>query len=439
MEKHDKFAKTLGTCLAIILIAATRFWTDLNIKQTMSGGVPFYSIFTRIIPFLAIFFFVFYKDIKRKAIAIRTLFFDPFYAIILLYLLVSSYSALMISAYPFSVWKAFELGVVLYIGATLRSLNLSERGKYDTMHAFFKALLFLEILILFSAILDPTEGFRNGQIRGIFPPLNPNSVGFWTLTSLLYAYFMLYEKKMNQNFWLALLFFMLLAAKSRTSFVAIIFLIGLMVVRIVFRLIFFNRIKYKFVIGLVISIVIGTAGLVVMGPMIQTWVTKGQSTEELSNMSHRIFTWQAAVLAIRKNPTIGYGIMAKSRQLAFEYADVMNYHTNRGIAHVHNSALESLLAAGFIGGGLYILMFYLLGIRCLFAFAIAKLRNNLTPLNAFATATIVVFIFRSFTGPCFAFLCLEYMLIVTFHSVRAYPWQDTVKKKVRKKATLAAA
>lgn len=419
-----KYINIVFSLFAILLIARLRFW-DTNVAEGKSGDFSILVYFTRVIPFLSVFICLLYLDIRQKLIGFRHIFKNILLSAVFLYIAVSIFNCAVVAKSNYSLWRTIEILIILYAAAVMKSLKIQELAtKRYLVHKYMKIILMLMMTAFVSACIFPDSGWKQFQLFGVIPSINANTFGFLILGMMLYTVIV---KPWPQRYHVPLLFlllFMFIAAKSRTSFIAAVFIISLYLLAQFFRLIVYQRIKRMiFVIFSVIALVIMPI-IVLSLPTVVEFVTKGQDSKELTEMSGRIFKWTHATFSIKSKPLFGYGLVVETRQMALKYKNILEHKTwGGGYGNVHNFVLEALLASGIVGAGPYILLFYSFCIAAIANFFFLTLNENQDSLYIFTSAFLVTMIFRSFTGSNLAYNGWEFSILLFLYAINSFPWQ----------------
>ena len=393
---------------------------NANIEQSLDTVSPL-ALVLRIIPIILILTFLFYKDLRRGFKGFKSFFNNLYLFSGLLFVIVSIFSAFVKSNSIFSVWKSIELLTVLYVTSSLYSLNL---GRVQSVLFFEKIFGLFKLLLIFtgiSALIFPQYAFHPKiiQLFSVFPKMNPNSLGTFSLITLSYCVYRysIFKKDIFFVIYIALLYVL---ALSRTAYISGTLILSLILLQIIIKLIFSLKTKKNAVYFYALSFLFVSIILPFGLSKITNYVTKGQSTEQLSTMSSRTLIWTAAWLSIKESPLLGYGVYAETKKLNIKHVELFkdSRKKNRGISNTHNSYVDILLGAGILGGGLYIILFLYNVIRSIFYLILSR-RSNLSMVIC---AVIIAYFFRFLTGGGYAGLAFESMTYFLIIGLRLLPW-----------------
>ncbi len=418
--------KILTFFFLVALVSSSRFWEFGSSDSHEVKTLPIIVFVVRIFPLLIMLFFLFFDDLLNQLKGILSLT-KALFAALSIHLLVSFYSSITVYGEIYSAWKTTEILIITYLGACMLSAisnhSLDIKQQY-ILRKFFNVVLGILISIILSSILfyDIAFRFSGVQMEAIFPPMNSNSLGSFALTCLLFYYFVPYK---NSNLkWFAILtsFSFLILSVSRTSYIALIAIIILFVFRAIAKLIVLKRVHARRFFSFSAILLFVSFFMITNFTKVVENVTKGQSTEQLSELSHRVFTWQAATLSIKQKPYFGYGLVAETRKLVEKYPFLVTYKQD-SIGNAHSSIFESLLASGFLGAGFYLLMLFYMSIRSgwYIIFSFKNPANN--AIQIFASCFMIGTFFRLITGSALTMLSFDFITMVLLYSIKAFPWQ----------------
>lgn len=407
------------------LISSSRFWEFGSSDSHEVESLPWLVFVVRIIPLLFILAILFFDDLLngfRGILSLR----KHYFLVLSFYLLVSFISSLLVYGEVYSAWKTTELIIITYLGAHVYAyVNKQDKEQVNyILRNYFNVVILFAISIIISSIIyfDMAFRFNFYQMAAIFPPMNSNSLGFFALGTLMYFYFVPF-KNTGLKYLLIITFFTLFfLSLSRTSYIAFAFVLGLFVLRNVITLLREHRISKLRLAGFSLVFLVATAFVTINGEAFLESVTKGQSSEELSEMSHRVFTWQAATMSIKQRPIFGYGLVAETRKIVEKYPSLVTYKSD-SIGNVHSSIFETLLASGFVGGLPFLLTLVYFFIRSCWFILFSKLRGAVNNVQLFACAFMVVMTFRMITGSALTLVSFEFITLVLLFATKCYPWQ----------------
>ncbi len=410
----------------ICLISSSRFWEFGSSDEIDTNALPIVVLAVRIIPLLVLFAILFFDDLLHQCRALLN-YVRPFYLVVLLFLGISFLSSFLVYGEVYSAWKTTELIVISYLGVHLYTstrAGLFTAEKVYILRQYFSAVLIIAIVMIIAALLYPEIAFRFGsfQMESVIPPMNSNSLGFFALGSLLYFYFIPFKESRIRFVVIMYLLLLMILSLSRTAYIAFFFIIILFVLRNTISLFRTQRIRKTRLAGFTIVFLLSTSFLIFNGQQVVDSITKGQSTEELSNLSHRIFTWQAAAKSISQKPIFGYGLVAETRKLVEKYPYLVTYKQD-SIGNAHSSIFEVLLAAGIFGGAPYLLFLFYLFIRSCWYIVFNWAKTKETGFHLFACSFMIAMFFRSLTGSALAMLSFDFISIILIYSLALFPWQ----------------
>lgn len=261
-----------------------------------------------------------------------------------LYGVIAIFSALY-SSYPgYSLWKAFELLVDIFIIAIL----LSYRDTFENMRKLYNLTLFLLSLLLLSiwlgAIFAPSLAFRPSKglfsfiLVGAFPIMSANAVG--TIGAIIGTISL--SRLINiEKFSEKLLYFTLLLisiitiilAQSRAALIA--FPIGMAII------LFCNK-KIRFFIFIIALITIFALNTTILNFM-ETYFLRGQSKHMFMSLSGRTSFWQHTWEKFKESPVFGYGFAAGAR---YDVLGELGHETTVGL---HGGIFDILANLGILG------------------------------------------------------------------------------------------
>lgn len=407
------------------LISSSRFWEFSSSDTIEVESLPWVVLLVRIIPLLIIFFLLFFDDVLHDFKGILQ-YRKPFLFAVGFYLLISFISALTVYGEIYSAWKTTELIIISYLGAhTLSGISkINLKGSLYVLKSYFTTTLIFAFIIVVSTFLYYEHAFRFSyyQMEAIFPPMNSNALGFFSLGALSYFYFVPHRN--IQLKWLSILLFFtfFFLSLSRTAYLAFFFILSLFVLRNIIKLLRSETIKKLRVLSFSLAIIMGLSVFYITKDALIESVTKGQSTEQLSEMSHRVFTWQAAIKSIQQKPFFGYGLVAETRKIVEKYPELVTYKKD-SIGNVHSSIFESLLASGLVGALPFLLMLLYFFIRSIGFILFQNLNNRYSNVNLFACVFLIVMLFRGITGSALTLVSFEFVSIILLYATRSFPWQ----------------
>lgn len=388
-------------------------------------SVNFLVYLFRIAPLLIILIFLLYKDLISGFLGIKVLFTNYYFLSGTLYVIISAVSAYWVYKDYFSIWKSAELMILIYFSSFIFKCKFNYKDSRAIL--FFTVYLYIIYIVISGilAFLFPEISFRSKsyQFFPIFPMVNPNVMG--NLALIIFSFVILSIKR--SVFWYVLsiyLFSIFIFSISRTAYVCFLFILVLLCSNFLFQISTSKKVKsfFAFIFISVISFILFI--LPFYGTKILDLASRGQSTESLRNLSSRTLIWEASRLSIKEKPLFGYGLYSETRRLNKRHPYVFEEGKikKNGISNTHGSIYEILLASGFIGGTLYLLLFFYTMIRS----ALYLLFVRTSVYSQFSISICIIFIiifFRFSTGGAisgFGIFTFFYFLII---SLRLLPWR----------------
>lgn len=417
--------KLFGYFLMFCLISSSRFWEFSSSDTHDIDALPWIVFAVRIVPLLIILGILFFDDILNGFKGLLSLR-KHYFLVLSIYLLSSFISSLTVYGEIYSAWKTTELIIITYLGAHVYAYvkTVDKKQIAFLLRNYFNVVVLFAIATIISSIIyfDIAFRFSYYQMESVFPPMNSNALGFFALGSLMYFYFVPFKNTALKYVSIGVFFALFFLSLSRTSYIAFFILVGLFVLRNVITLLRDQRISKLRLTGFALVFIVSSAFVVMNGEALLESVTKGQSTEELSEMSHRVFTWQAATLSIKKRPIFGYGLVAETRKLVDKYPSIVTYKSD-SIGNVHSSIFECLLASGFVGALPYLLSLVYFFIRSSWFIVFGKMKGNINNIHLFACSFMIVMFFRMITGSALTLVSFEFITLVLLYATKSFPWQ----------------
>lgn len=364
----------------------------------------------RILIFIFLFLIVIRDLLSSKSPRINRLVRGPL-GWFLLYTIAAMISFLYSSQQLVSLWKGFELFVCI----TMAIYIYKHLMTYNDAEIFWKlnmGFLFCLILSAYGGLLiAPNLAlFQMRQIDfrilvGVYPPINSNSLA--QMAAILCAIFVIQYVYVNKKkpillILAALMFPVLILAYGRTSLLALLVSIFLVLVAT-------RQYKY-FLLGVV---AIGSYIYLTETAYPMQYIEKGTS---LYTFSGRLLRWPSAWEVFVRSPVYGHGFYVTSRVI---YASIVEIDY---ASTTDNTFFDVLLSVGIIGFIPFAVMLYTY-VRKL----IHSLRSKFKPfvkLRLEVMCVSIIIIFRSLTGPSISILhwnlILFLALIVTLESLDKY-------------------
>jgi O-antigen ligase len=294
---------------------------------------------------------------------------------------------------PLTAYRGLELAVALIVLAGAhRSLGDRAGPRIEaTLYWFCVAVL---VAVWAGLLIFPNEAIARLQndrapvglqLQGVYPSIAANSVGLFGVLVAAWSLGRIRSERGGPGLSRPLSFVLagfgtisLLASQYRTGYVALAAVVAVYVL-----------IRGKKVLGtLLIGGAIATA---IWAPyatqQVEPYLLRGQTREELSELSSRTIYWRRAIPLWEESPWIGRGLLTSSR---FEVLAPLGLPYTAGI---HGTWPEALLGTGIIGTGLLFIAFVVTAWRALRE---ARVRRWITPLLLMTVLGI-----RSITGPTF--------------------------------------
>ena len=259
----------------------------------------------------------------------------------LLYAIFAMFSAIYSVSPVISLWKGFEVLVLVLVGFYVAGELNKIRDVQWLMDTLAFIMLFLIISVLVGVVLAPSLVFvkltlsSSIVVRGIAPPLNPNSLTqFAALLAVFMFIFAVNKDKtrpVGKGMWIlfALAVTSMLLGHSRTSIFAGILAAG--------GVLFFGRHRV-----LALFMAIGGSLVMLLSEVVENYIYRGQTEDVFLSMSGRTFFWERAWAVFEESPLFGHGFYAAQRSLM-------------GVSSVDNTYLEVLLGIGILGLIVFIL------------------------------------------------------------------------------------
>ena len=264
------------------------------------------------------------------------------------------------------------------------------------LSAFISYLEVLMWVTVFLAIIRPSAGLRPSSsiipwIQGYLPILNPNTIGFVSVIALTRVIFLPVKYKAMR---VALLSGTLLCAQSRTSDIVMMAALAVFIV---------DGLRHK-KIGRAVAAMAATLGFLCLAAgwmdQIVRIFMRGESIEEMSSLSGRTDYWGFAIEHIS---WFGDGLATGSRSLIFLDSDPFSH----GSVNMHNSFIEALIGAGYIGAIPFLITFVWRELRMFWQ----ALRSG-DASNAIYAVCALVFAARAMTSIVLAIFSLDHVLMI---------------------------
>ncbi|WP_242354770.1 O-antigen ligase [Anaeromyxobacter sp. SG64] len=318
------------------------------------------------------------------------------------YICVGIISTGLTSRSPYSLWKLSELVMVLVVG--LYVLRMSRSRPEFASEAYELWLKFLGVLVvaaLVGALMFPGDALKAPlteeslelygkpilpiQLFGVLLTVNPNSLGAMAAILLVVAMARFRDscsgtRRVWRMLWIGALVAVLVLAQSRTAWMGLgaALVAGIWLARRASR-----AAKALALASLAASATYASA-------YIYAYMTRGVSTEQLSNLSGRAAWWSAAFQAFLDadflGKTFGLGFMVANRT-------ILSTQFGSDAGSLHSDYVDALVSTGVVGTIALIIA------ACAFALSV----RNASPYQRAELAGIVCILgVRSFTGTTFA-------------------------------------
>ncbi len=407
-------------------------WPMDTIETFRVGNELGWLRIARIILFLGTFFHLLAEVVIKRS---RILF--PRSPVLLLFLVYTIYAAVsaLYSVDPLqSLWKAFEILVVLLFVNRLWDTfrNLKKEKQKIAIKQLANSLTYIiygiSVLSIVGGVLVPERAWRSietyglmiDSMSGVVPRVNANTLGQMggTLAFIGISRLMLFRSKYfaGDVFLIGVGILSLLLSYSRTSLIT--FLVFLFILLIITH-------KKIFIIPILILYM---AGSYFLSDIIIQYLHRGQSVEQFSSLSGRVYMWERAIEFWKKSPWLGHGFYSGHKQIEF------GAHGGF-LATVDSTYVETLVDLGIIG--LILLIIFTIGALykswSTFEYCQKYEPDQLGSLIIYISY-IGFIIARSFTAS--SFQVLHYNVIFLLTSIMALDLiQRNKKLYIRKKRT----
>ena len=358
----------------------------------MGESTPIEKITTRMIPMIFVAGYCVmgpYKHMIKRM-------FRPGLIPILWYVMFGVACGLTSAQPALCLWKGAEILI------TMMWICVSCRDKESTKTELLALTKYVEILLwvtVFLAIINPSMGTMASAsiipwIRGYLPILNPNAIGFLSVAALTRLMFLPARFKVVR---MVLVLGTLLCAQSRTSYAVTLLALLIFI---------FDSLKKKNLFTVVVSSFFALMALTLtMGWMdlLLQIVTRGESTEEIRTLSGRTDYW---AFAFEHISWMGNGLAVGSRSFIF-----LEDHSvfAKSSINTHNSFVEALVGAGYIGAVPFIALIVMNIIRQL----VGTVRR-FESADAIFCVYAVMFAARGMTSIVLAIFSFDFILLMMF-------------------------
>lgn len=320
-----------------------------------------------------------------------------------------------------TIWKAFEMGVVVLFGFSLSKMYADADPYVEVLRG---ALFLIFVVGVFAAVgiaMEPQLALDINSVDGeyssdrysrwgIIPRVNPNTLAqFGAILACVGFVEVLRPTSLRRwpGYFLSLLgLFCLLAAHSRTSMVSLV--LGLIVVSYVFK---------RGMLFPLYALIAGLVGLFSYESIME-FVLRGQSTEQFTSLTGRTHIWEIAWERFLESPIWGGGYYAGHKEL--DLATIFS----SGFSTIDNTYLEILVDLGVVG--VAFAAWYLLVILRDMVVSFpdrAVASNDFRIAWAQCAVILVAILVRSLTGPTFQIFHVNtHLLVVVACVASALAW-----------------
>ena len=324
--------------IRIILFISSFTWAVNPIQDFMGDSTPLEKVATRMIPLILVAGYCLQAKNRSR---LKNLL-HPLLLPLLWYILIGTIGGFTGIQPALTVWKGTEVTIALMWMA------VSCYDADSTRREFIAIIRCTEVLLLITVVLafiNPALGFQRSQsmipwLKGYYPIINPNALGFMSVFALTRLLFFPAKYKFPR---ILLVSFTLLCAQSRTSYA---------VTGLVLLLVVIQCIRNKQLGRVFVAMSFGLFALCLGLGWFDTIVTifmRGQDAEGFSTLSGRTNYWDFTLDHVS---WIGGGLATGSRSLIFLSENAFY----KGLVGTHNSFVEALIGAGYIGAIPFIIM-----------------------------------------------------------------------------------
>lgn len=306
-----------------------------------------------------------------------------------------------------SIWKGFELIAAL---AWIITSCYDEKSLKVELFAYATYIEILMYTTLFLAVINPGRGFLPSPtgipwISGYLPMLNPNTIGFLSITALARLLFWPARFKPPRIFIIALILFM---AQSRTQYVVCFAVLIIFVINSLR-----NRKHANVLIASFAGICAALLGFGMSDTLVRIFL-RGHSAESMSNLSGRTDYW---ISAFNNSGLFGGGLATGSRSLL--YVDSETFY--KSAVNLHSTYLEVIMGAGFLGGLPFLLQLVANAGRSILRIFIAN-----RPQDALFAAIGIIFAARSFMSIAPSLFTIDFCLLIMLWVHLSYSAKDKI-------------
>ncbi len=368
-------------------------WCTVYLPDLLNKGVNRVQIFTRILPLFCCLFILIAKDNSfLAAINLRKW---PYFVFVV-YIVISVYSGLSSPAPTLASWKAFEIIVLIYWASHVELMSKQQADYALILKFVLKVLAIFISYVFISALTYPKLGVMEyiyglPWIKGIFPYLNPNTIG--TMSAIILFPFLLKYIDFKNKFFKKIIFVIvclsLLLSFSRTA--TLVFIISII---IYLPLALLTAIDFRKGLLLLSVSAFLVCSLILSYSHLSDLFVRNQEIGDLKKMSGRTDYWREAWIGVSEAPIIGGGLGTGSRYLYLKNTGLLKWE--KGNVNVHSSFIEILLGAGFLGGTLLIISY--ISLPALSFWGVFKKRNRQMEPFILVFGLGLILLGRSFTS-----------------------------------------
>jgi len=263
------------------------------------------------------------------------------FPLLLIYAVISIISGSYASHSFYSIWKSIEVIVNIFVVVAVLAQDDQRRSVLTLYAVSIVSYYALLLSVWMGALIDPSNAFSyargilNLQLSGLFPPINPNTVGFLGafLSFVAIVRFVRTRWSFRRFFYLVLLgiaFPALILSQARTSLIA--FVVAIVVFTIM------DRRK-----GLLILIVFAAISAYSVDSLRQEsydFFRRGQTETQFTTLSGRTLGWKAAWNYFLKSPYFGHGFASAGK------FDVLG---GGSASTLHGAVFDVLVGVGIVG------------------------------------------------------------------------------------------
>ena len=357
----------------------------------MGESTPLEKIFTRMLPLIIVGAYCLQRKYRSR---LRNLF-RPAMMPLWWYIAFGTIGGFTGIQPSLTMWKAAEITIALmWMAVSCHNVDAA-RSEFVAFSRCVETLLGITVVLAFAR---PSMGFIPSAsiipwIRGYYPIINPNALGFMSVYALIRLLFLPAKYKIPR---MMLVAFTLLCAQSRTSY-AVTGLILLVFV--------FEGIRNRQLMRVFLAMVFGLFAMCLAIGWFDTLVKifmRGQDAESFGSLSGRTNYWEFALTQVR---WIGGGLATGARSLIFVSSDVFY----KGMVAIHNSYIEALVDAGYIGA-----IPFIAGLAIYFLRQVFKTFREPSEFNFIYLCFGCVFFARGMTSMVLALFSFDFVMLTFF-------------------------